>query len=620
MNNPKQPKEKRDSDFTVLRKLFSLYQQHNRDAFISCILVSLVDGVKPYIPIVLSGILIDALASGTSFSVLLQYTIIGLTISLVVQAISAYLREYFNARVENCMERQNFDLNSQSLKMDYEYLENPEIQEKKRTQEQVVNIRGGLYWMLIWPLDRGLTGLINVITAAFIAVPLFLGNIHQTGYGFLGSNWLTLLLFIILGICVYGGYQTNRRNNKKTKQQFDNYAKCNKLSNYFLHHILLSNETSKDLRIFQQEKLIEEGVHGQEPQIRKLLKRIRILWMKQNCLERTLSNVCGGCIYIYAAIKAYMGLISIGSVVRYASSIVQCVEGLSELLYCLSSWREAIDYGREYLDYINFQSNKPSGTQTIAMRPDNRFLVEFDHVSFKYPGSSTYVIRDLNLKLDIGERMAIVGKNGSGKTTFIKLLCRLYDVTEGTIRLNGKDIREYDEKEYWKLFSVVFQDYRMFSLKVGENIAASETFDKSKVIDALNRAGLENRFTQMEEGLDTYVGKDFEETGVNVSGGERQKMAIARAIYKGAPFIIMDEPTAALDPVSECDVYAGFDKMVGNKTAIYISHRLASCRFCNDILVFDNGRIIQRGNHEKLVDEKGLYQKLWHAQAQYYEI
>lgn len=609
----------RESDITVLKKLFARYAKHNKSTIVVCIFLALVDGIRPYITIILSGVLIDGLADGRDFTTLISWMAMGLAAVFFMQILSNYLREYFNARVENCMERQNRDMNETSMQIDYEHLENQEIQAKKRKQEQVVNARGGIYWMLIWPLDRGLTGFIQVITALVTALPLFLGGGDNT-HGIWGSGWTSLLLVVLLGASVYASYGVDRQLNKKGKKAFDQYADCNKVSNYLLHNIIFGNETGKDLRIFHQEKLIEEGVHAREGEAAEALKKARGIYMTKDGLERTFSNLCCGFVYFYATMKAYLGIISIGSVVQYAASILKCVEGLSEVMYALSAWRNAADYGREYLDYVNFENRKYQGTLPIEKRRDNRFLVEFDHVSFCYPGSDKYVIRDLNLKLDIGEKMAIVGRNGSGKTTFIKLLCRLYDVTEGTIRLNGIDIRKYDYQEYMDLFSVVFQDYRMFSLKLGENIAASEKVDEEKARDALIRAGLEERLENLPKGLDTYIGKEFDELGVNASGGERQKMAIARAIYKGAPFVIMDEPTAALDPVSECEVYAGFDKMVGNKTAIYISHRLASCRFCNDILVFDAGNVAQRGSHEELIMQDGLYQKLWNAQAQYYEV
>ena len=268
--------------------------------------------------------------------------------------------------------------------------------------------------------------------------------------------------------------------------------------------------------------------------------------------------------------------------------------------------------------YRDLPQRKHMGTIPLEKRRDGKFTVEFDHVSFKYPGSDVSVIQDLTLNFEIGEKMAIVGKNGSGKTTFIKLLCRLYDVTEGCIKVNGIDIRKYNYEEYCRLFAVVFQDFKIFSFPLGENVAAGSEVDEKRALDALERAGLGERIRTLPDQLDTNVGKEFAENGVTFSGGEKQKMAIARAIYKDAPFVIMDEPTAALDPESECEVYAGFDKMVGNKTAIYISHRLASCRFCEDILVFDKGKIVQRGRHEELENQEGLYRELWNAQAQYY--
>ena len=224
------------------------------------------------------------------------------------------------------------------------------------------------------------------------------------------------------------------------------------------------------------------------------------------------------------------------------------------------------------------------------------------------------------MKFRVGERLAVVGMNGSGKTTFIKLLCRLYDPTEGEILLNGIDIKKYDYKEYMSVFSVVFQDFVLFSYPLGENVAAKTNYDQSLVKRCLTDSGFGERLQEMQEGLNTCLYKDFSENGAEISGGEAQKIALARALYKDAPFIVLDEPTAALDPVAEAEVYSNFNKIVGDKTVIYISHRLSSCRFCDEIAVFDNGQIVQQGSHDKLVaDENGQYHKLWYAQAQYYK-
>ena len=209
--------------------------------------------------------------------------------------------------------------------------------------------------------------------------------------------------------------------------------------------------------------------------------------------------------------------------------------------------------------------------------------------------------------------------NGSGKTTFIKLLCRLYDPTEGEILLNGIDIRKYNYKEYMMIFSVVFQDFKLFSLTLGENVSTKINYDEEEVKNALKKSGFHNWLSTMPEGLNTYLYKDFNKKGIIISGGEAQKIAIARAIYKNAPFIILDEPTAALDPIAEAEIYEKFNEITGDKTAIYISHRLSSCKFCDKIVVFHEGSVIQTGTHQELAaDKNGKYFQLWTAQAQYY--
>lgn len=607
---------KKESDLKIIRRLFSLYSKRNKGVIYACVATDILEGIGPYTHLILSSIIIDGIVSGLAYKTLFIYLGIGMGINFLIYLGSAFLRKYLNARLENCMERQNQELNEASLEIDYEYLENQEVQEKKRKQEQVINVRGGIYWNLIWPLDRGFCGLIHTFTAVVIVIPLFVG-VGRGGNGIIGSVWMNLLLAVVIIGAIYGIYAAQNICSKKSHKMFEKYADCRKVGDYIVKNILTESEKGKDLRIFGQEAFIDETIHKQDKEAFCYLRKDRRLYINWILIKNILSNVCMAFVYIYVAMNAYMGLISIGNVVLYASGIVKCIEGVSEILLGISGFKRVANYGRDYLDYIDFKEKKYRGTIPVEKRRDNRFLVEFDNVSFKYPGSEEYVIRNLNLKLDIGERFAIVGKNGSGKTTFIKLLCRLYDVTEGTIKLNGIDITKYDYDQYLSLFSAVFQDYRILSLKAGENIAASENVDHERVLDAISRAGLSERFESIND--EVYVGKEYDESGINFSGGEKQKMAIARAIYKNAPFVIMDEPTAALDPLSECEVYAGFDKMVGNKTALYISHRLASCRFCKDILVFDRGQVVQRGSHEELEAQEGLYRRLWHAQAQYYE-
>ena len=245
-------------------------------------------------------------------------------------------------------------------------------------------------------------------------------------------------------------------------------------------------------------------------------------------------------------------------------------------------------------------------------------IFALEHISFTYPGGRQ-VFRDMDFALYPDRKIGLYGPNGSGKTTFIKLLCRLYDPTGGEILLNGIDIRKYDEREYRLLFAVVFQDFKLFALPLGENVASGSDYDEERARESLEKAGLGERLLGLPEGLATYLYKDYDKNGINISGGEAQKIAIARALYKDAPFIILDEPTAALDPIAEAEIYSRFNEIAGDKTAVYISHRLSSCRFCDEILVFHEGSVIQQGSHAELVaDENGKYYELWRAQAQYY--
>ncbi|MBD5129323.1 MAG: ABC transporter ATP-binding protein [Ruminococcaceae bacterium] len=295
------------------------------------------------------------------------------------------------------------------------------------------------------------------------------------------------------------------------------------------------------------------------------------------------------------------------------------LRGITGISNELADFRMSAERCKDVFDFLEIPDKKYKGTIPTEKRNDNEYEFEFRNVWFKYPGSEQYVLRDVNLKWRIGEKMALVGRNGCGKSTLVKLLCRLYDPTKGEITLNGVDIRKYDHEQYMALFAVVFQDSSLFSFSAAENVAASTEFDAKRVEDCIRRSGLSERLDSLPNGINTYLYKDFDEHGVEISGGEAQKLCIARVVYKGSPFIVLDEPTAALDPISEHEIYTEFNNIVGTRTAIYISHRLSSCRFCDEITVMDNGEIVERGSHNELISAGGNYSKLWSAQAEYYK-
>jgi ATP-binding cassette subfamily B protein len=327
----------------------------------------------------------------------------------------------------------------------------------------------------------------------------------------------------------------------------------------------------------------------------------------------------GGCVYLLIGLRSLSGMYGIGSVVQYVGAVTSLVDNLTAFINECGGLAANSQYLAQFYKYLDLPDEKYRGSLTTEKRSDNEYEIEFHNVSFKYPGTCTYALKNLSLKFQVGQRLAVVGMNGSGKTTMIKLLCRLYDPTEGEITLNGINIKKYDYTEYMNIFSVVFQDFKLFSYTLGQNVASSTEVDTLKGEGCLKKAGFGERLKDLPKGLDTFLYKGFTEDGVEVSGGEAQKIALARALYKDALFIVLDEPTAALDPIAEFEVYSKFDEIVGNKTAIYISHRLSSCRFCDDIAVFHEGLLVQRGSHEQLLkDAAGKYFELWSAQAQYY--
>ena len=295
---------------------------------------------------------------------------------------------------------------------------------------------------------------------------------------------------------------------------------------------------------------------------------------------------------------------------------MQIISGIMMFANTLGKLKEILPLARDYFKILEAKSTMSYGNRELDL--SNGFEIEFNNVSFKYPKSDNYALQNINLKINNGEKLAVVGRNGSGKTTFIKLLCRLYDVDEGEILINGTNIKEYTRESLNSLYSVVFQDYKILSLTVAENICVGVGDLDDPLKNALKNADIYDRINTMPQREKTYLYKDLDKSGVEISGGEAQKLALARALYKDSPIVILDEPTAALDPIAENEIYSRFNFFVKNKTAIYISHRLSSCAFCDRIAVFDSAELIETGTHNALVSANGRYAVLWNAQVKYY--
>lgn len=604
--------ENRRARRRAVAQVMGYFIRGNRPAFLCATAAAAIEGVVPFIALILMGRLLDGVRGGMEFAKLRILILAAFGLQFICGSVSSACRQYYNRKFEYIHEIEGEWLNQKGFTMDYEYLEDVAVQElRTRGEEAWAGVAG---WAM-YQYESGLSALLSVAAAVVLLLPLLFGGM---GGGFSPRLLLAdVCLGAMLAVLMRINYGRNKKYSRQMQEIYNDTAHIGNRTGYY-KDLLATAEGQKDLRCYGQQEAILEDVHRAWIQYLKEGKRLIKVWWKKTMAGQAVSEGSGLLVYAFTSILAMLGVITVGQVVTCSASMIRLSDSLAQLAEKMGSMEQVIMLCQDQKTFMELEKRKQMGTIPLEKRRDNRFKVEFEHVYFRYPGSDKDVIKDLNLEFVIGERMALVGKNGSGKSTFIKLLCRLYDVTEGCIKVNGIDIRKYDYREYCGLFSAVFQDFCIFALSLGENIAASDEVDRRKAMEALDRAGLGERVRGLPEGLATCVGKDFDEKGVAFSGGEKQKMAIARAIYKDAPFVIMDEPTAALDPEAECQVFAGFDRMVGSKTALYISHRLASCRFCQDILVFDEGRVVQRGSHEELEKQEGLYKELWDAQAQYY--
>lgn len=512
-------------------------------------------------------------------------------------------------------------LNEKNFSMDYKNMEDSKIKAMRQT---ITDSSGDTarFSGLVGRLVTFFNGLWRAVFCFAVSIEMFFMHSDRILSGFqkfIDSPVATLLFFAIIALLTMFDYKAN---GKYSRLIADNMKKCSysgRLLHYYLNDYLDDSKTGKDVRVFSQKRLVN---YSSDIFYREW-KNHKNEWFenekKKGMWHNTFWVVMTALTYLYVAVKVYIGAFGLGGFVKYQWCVSKIASASFYLAMAIADLRANNDFLELFFEYIDIPTEMHYGTIPTEKRMDNMYDIEFHNVSFKYPNADKYAIKNLNLKFRVGDRIAVVGMNGSGKTTMIKLLCRLYDPTEGYITLNGIDIQKYDYEDYLKLFSVVFQDFKLFSFSVGENVAASVDYDEEKVWSSLEKAGMLERVKAMPKELKTPVYKDFEEDGVEISGGEAQKLAIARALYKDAAFVILDEPTASLDPIAEHEIYSRFNDMVKDKTAVYISHRLSSCRFCDRILVFDNGQLIQDGSHETLLENPdSKYTELWNAQAQYY--
>lgn len=599
----------------VSRRLWQEVWRLNRNFVPMVVLLQMFTIAGSYIGIYVSAMVLNGLTKGMQMRELVYQTVFWLAAAFVLSILSGWIRTKCERIKEMSWDLISIRKNGKRMEMDWPDLESPYMNELYSRMQEDNNWGDGIHGAYTC-IEDILFHLFNALFAVGMMVPVINGlweNRSVITYVYFG-----VLAAVIVIYAIGSGYFGEKLHVIMQRWPKNEPEKIN-LMWFFVIFNGITPENRKDVKLYNAKPLLEEYMieHGKE-----FLKQKETDMARESGKKEVFGNVFGagvsGICYFFLTLMAVGGSVLVGDLVRYAACFERLTTSIQQIISRLSAFLLVARKQSSTFEFLDSEGKLYRGKLPVEKRRDNEYEIEFCNVSFRYPGNSEYALRNISLKMRIGEKMALVGKNGSGKTTMIKLLCRLYDPTEGEIRLNGVDVRKYDYREYMELFSVVFQDFSMFDFSVAENVAVSSKYDEDRVRDCLERAGFGERLETLEQGVGTYVGEQYDD-GVKMSGGEKQKIAIARALYRDSPFILLDEPTAALDPIAEYEIYSAFNEMVGTKTAVYISHRLSSCRFCEDIVVFDGGEIVQRGSHEKLMeDEDGLYHQMWTAQAQYY--
>lgn len=592
-------KETRQTAFYFFREVW----RNKPVYFVYLFLGILLMAVQPFPNIIFPKLIIEEFLHGKSAELILKYVLILILCNWFISNMIHLLgsqNEKLNLWFQYHFEKK---LTGRCMEMDFEHTENPDVLNQiRKARDGMGFYSGGL---------RGLIECFKQIAASCITLCGVVAIIATA----------SSLLFVIALLSVLGSTFVISRINQLEIVVFNKGPQINRAF-WYLHDIVGWPRYGKDIRLYHAEEMFRKKGEESFTDLYHLFKDQEDGKRKWGSLNAVIAMFESLGIYLYLGYLAVLGRISIGDFSMLITSAVTFRSSLQNIITQLQELQKKAGFMNEFCKFMKYEDAMVKGNQKV---PDMEHPeIRFEHVTFRYPRTDVDILKDVNITIRPGEHLSVVGLNGAGKTTFIKLLCRLYDVTEGAIYVNGVNIQKYKYDEYMKLLSVVFQDFKLFSMNIGDNIRLSD-WEKTSgntnedILKLCKLSGLKEKMDSLPDGLNTLLYKNFDESGIEPSGGEAQKIAITRAIYKDAPIVVLDEPTAALDPVAEYEIYKKFDTLVGGKTAVYISHRLSSCKFCDKIAVFANNTIAEYGTHDELVKvEGGIYAKMFETQAQYY--
>ena len=555
--------------------------------------IVLVNTISPFIMIIFPKLIIDSIIGGGDWiSTFHLIAIMG-----IVLLVTTLLSTFLSATAQKYGDTIQYDLvriyGKKVMSLNYEDLENPAVLDMFEKSKSGFNMYDFF--------DKIVAVITNVLS--FI------------GYAAILFTYSRLMLIVVVAVVVIN-LICNAKKNKYYYKAGEDAAPMNRKFAY-LAGLMYGFDYAKEIKVGGLSDYItdkyDDNIVGFKKIFRTLYRHVFLL----SGVSSLTSIIQTFTLYSVVAYSAIQKTISIGDFTMYISSISAASGCLLTIVSAMIDISKNTKYATDMRLFFEMERKTEMGG-ILPDRSANNVDIEFRNVSFKYPRTERYVLRHISFTVHSGEKISIVGKNGSGKTTLIKLLLRLYEPTEGEILVGGKNITDYDYKAYLSLFAPVLQDYKIFAFSCKENIELNLEDNEERLMRAIHDSDLDEKISSLPNGVLTPVYKQFDENGVEFSGGENQKLAIARAIYKDAPIILLDEPTANLDPLAEYDIYTMIYHMLGNKTSFFVSHRLASGRFCDRIFVVDGGEIIADGPHDSIVKSCELYREMFEKQAQFY--
>lgn len=563
------------------------------------VIAIILNAASPFADIIFLPLLINALtAQEKDINLIIALGAAMVASRTVIQGAYSCLTVHLQKNEDLFLNASSEEISQRCMEIDFTLTEN------QQALDQIKKARDGIGWS--GGAHTVMSGFVNIVSYAIQLVGVMAVIIYNA----------PILLLIIGTLLVIQAIINAKKNNIEIKR----FAEVSSIDRIFGHLCWEMDDYryGKDIRLYGAAGMMIEKSAQQIKRIADYWKSITDQKYPLDVLDMIAGALRDFGTYFYLGVLAITRKITIGTFSQLLSAGGTLYQATQGIIICLQDIIKRSNYMYEVIKFMEYPAALEKGDKTVDDRGKGH-EIEFRNVSFTYPGSDVQVLHDVSIKLRSGEKLSVVGLNGAGKTTFIKLLCRLYDVDSGEILLDGVNIREYEYDEYVKLFSVVFQDFKLLAFSAADNILLGDGSPADTVDPFFEKAGLLEKINSLPHGRDTMMFKQFDKEGVELSGGEQQKMAIARALYKDSPVVILDEPTAALDPVAEYEIYRQFNDLVSGKTAVYISHRLSSCKFCEHIAVFSQGTIMEYGTHDELVRKKdGIYAEMFRAQAQYY--